>query len=191
MLAVGCARRLGGQRRGHSAAVAVECGNWRSCRSGRCCISAGCAVALGRETAEGLVLARSGGTVVSSASWSPWLDAAPRKVQDGLKEGATHGFRRGSARGQCWRIRRTSSLGSFPVYVCVRATTSYPTTQVSHTFICTLECRVCVHSSRKATVRCIWLTASAPAPGHGTFRSWNIVAMDDIAPADMQRKSGE
>lgn len=87
-------------------------------------------------------------------------------------------------------MSRTSSLGSFPLYVCVRATTSYPTTQVSHDLICTQGRRVCVHSSKKATVRCNSLAASAPAPGHGTFRSWNMVSMGDFEWGGMRSKKG-
>lgn len=157
MPAGGCARQLDGRRRGHSVVEVEVYGNSTSCRPEKCCIVAVCAVAVERETAVDSVLASSRDLLL-----------AARLGRHGSMQ---FQGRRKTGSGKLSKTRRTSSLGSFPVYVCVRATTSYPTTKVSHTFVCVQRRRFYVHSSKNATVRCIWLTASAPAPGHGTFRS--------------------
>lgn len=63
--------------------------------------------------------------------------------------------------------RRTISVGSFPEYVCVRATTSYPTAPRQSTAGAFNYNSKSSHSSRKATVRC----SSRVASVQGTFRS--------------------
>lgn len=95
---------MGGRQRGHSAVAVVGCGNSRRCRSGRCCIVAVCADVGGRETAAGLVLATSGGPIVSSVSWSPWLYAAPRSSKEGARQ--AQGQRRLWLEAGSWGMER-------------------------------------------------------------------------------------
>lgn len=112
------------------------------------------------------------------------------KVQDGLRDSATSGSRRGLADWDGKAIFHVPVRSAAFRYKYVRATTSYPTTQVSHNLLQQGR-RVCVHSSKKATVRCSSLTASAPAPGHGMFKSWNMVRMGDFAPVNVLSRKGE